>query len=215
MNYIERMIRQIVIASAAAMVMVACGGMDAEVPAMAPTSEEASESEEASQAQDSEGLHQSSEDQQEELEMVAHPFSLPSGDPARENEPQDNDQCARSCFKFAWCGEGDTEFGDCLRRCEDTQFSGVIWDSNLQCFDEARNCLEVGYCENEIEACTDVCGVHAFCGVGKEIENCQSWCVEEIWAGRLDWSVHGCIDQIGRSGACEELSDCGLSEPHF
>lgn len=216
------------------LVMVACGGVDGDAPGYINVFEEdssgleneveassgkgdsiaisAGEDEgDAAVSGEEEGAGEGVREEVRSAENASEEIAVP-GD-YQDGEAFGHARCARICFKQAWCGEEGNDFVECLNNCEEAEFNGVISEWNMGCLDEAKTCSDVKRCENEIEACFDVCGMYEYCGTYGNIDACQGWCVGEIWGGRLDARARSCAWDAGVHDRCEELASCGFSEP--
>lgn len=197
---LERTIR-IIATTAAATFLLGCGELETDPPA--PTGAE--EKEEESNQEGFDG---------ESQEEVRHPFSA---DAAKEEDDVDDDfetdDCATVCFKTAWCQDGGGDLERCVESCEESRYSGIVSRDAFDCLTEAEGCVEVARCEAAIEACAEVCGTYHHCGYFSDGVGCDQWCAGQIWDGRLDWEVQGCVTAAGRADACSDLAECGLSSP--
>ncbi len=197
-------IRQLVATMIVATLLMGCGEWETDPPS--PASEK-SQQEDASQ-------EVSDDDSEEE---IRHPFTTEvtsgSEEIPPEDESSDEGDCAVICFKVLWCQEDVEGLESCVASCEDSRYSNIVTERAFECYREAEGCGEVERCAYELEACTEVCGVYNQCGHFSDGIGCHQWCAGEIWAGRLDWDVQGCVLEAGRANACADMKECGLSPP--
>ncbi len=209
---------RLIMALGAAMLLMGCGGMETDPPASGSNGED----DEATKSQDE-------EDRQEE---VQHPFTADSdtanSDTANSDTEDDgfdeqsddvidddyeDESCASVCFKTLWCQEDGSDLESCIKSCESSRYNGILSGGVYDCLNEAEGCVEVARCEDQIEACTEICGVYNQCGHFSDGIGCHQWCAGQVWSDRLDWDVQGCITAAGRADACGDLAACGLEAP--
>lgn len=190
---------------AMALCLMGCGEWETDPPAPSGTDEEGEE-----------GSEQEEFDETTQ-EEVRHPFSANASGAEEESEalPEEweDNSCAKVCVKTLWCADDGGDLETCVNACEEARYSGIVPGRAFDCLMEAEGCVEVGRCEDKIEACTEVCGVYNQCGHFADGVGCHQWCATEVWAGRLDWEVQGCITAAGRADACGDVAECGLLSP--
>ena len=197
----------------ASLLILACGGLDAEAPAMSPLSE-ASWPEEEQEQEEEKGADKG--DQLLEISAGGEAAEIESetsgtiGGGGEEGGEDGERRCARICFKLSWCNPEGIELAECVENCEEVEYSGIVKEEVFECLDDAPLCRDVARCEDRIESCAEICGVGDHCGFFEDGQECMRWCSEEIWSGRLDWSTQWCVESRGGEGLCEEVQECGL-----
>lgn len=219
-NKIEK-IRRILMVVLGAALLVACGGLETDVPAMSPPADEREGAVEGGQegAEDDghgeEDPNETSQDEVDEENLNAHMLPVVGEQPGDGESGEVDYRCERVCFKLSWCGAQGPDIGECIEGCQAARYNGMVSEPVFECLEDANTCIQVSQCEDQIEPCYEVCGVNEMCGYSDDHYQCQHWCSTEIWEGRLDWSAQGCVGAAGRNFSCEDLTSCGLSEPTY
>lgn len=193
------------------LLVFACGGVDAEAPAMSPVSEdEVGESDADGKADRLQEIQESEESEDGEGRGEEPLFGETEGEEIGEEEEEDEDRCRRICFKLSWCNEEGVDLAACVASCEEVEYSGIVKEDVFTCLDDASSCVEAGRCEDRIEICSEVCGVYNYCGYEDDGRACMEWCSAKIWNGIHDWNSQFCVESKGAQGLCGEVESCGL-----
>lgn len=217
MTHIFRQLAILIVGMGTAGLLMGCGSMEADPPISKGEDgdDRSSSQQEATATQGYEEVHHPFEDGDDDDGEEQHEGGddAVSGDNEHRGDDVDDHPCAPVCVKTLWCQEDEESIEQCVEPCEESRYNGIVSESVFQCLEDAEGCTDVTACESLIEPCAEICGVYNQCGIFDDGAECQAWCAGEIWAGRLDWDVQGCIGQAGRADACGDLAECGLSKP--